>query len=182
MKAKTNAKLSVRDICYIGVFAAIIGVCAQIRIPTVVPFTMQTFAIAFAGIVLGAKNGALATIVYVLLGGFGAPVFAGFTSGVRIITGPTGGFILSFPAIALAAGFCAAKGGKLWLGLGLAVGTAVNYLCGMIWFGFIMSTDLYTAFTLSVSPFLLPDAVKMVLAAGLGTYVKLALVKNRLLY
>ena len=65
-----NSKFSVRDICYAGLFAAVIAVMAQISIPMPlgVPMTMQTFAITLAAVVLGSKLSAIATLVYLLLG------------------------------------------------------------------------------------------------------------------
>ena len=52
-----TSKFSVRDICYAGLFAAVIAVMAQISIPMPlgVPMTMQTFAITLAAVVLGSK-------------------------------------------------------------------------------------------------------------------------------
>ena len=70
-----NSKFSVRDICYAGLFAAVIAVMAQISIPMPlgVPMTMQTFAITLAAVVLGSKLSAIATLVYLLLGAVGGP-------------------------------------------------------------------------------------------------------------
>ena len=92
--------------CHISIFAAIIAVCAQVSLPMPygVPLTLQTFAIQLAGVVLGPKKGALAALVYITLGAVGVPVFAGFTGGMGIVLGVTGGFILSFPLLALLAG------------------------------------------------------------------------------
>jgi len=60
-----TSKFSVRDICYAGLFAAVIAVMAQISIPMPlgVPMTMQTFAITLAAVVLGSKLSAIATLV-----------------------------------------------------------------------------------------------------------------------
>ena len=68
-----TSKFSVRDICYAGLFAAVIAVMAQISIPMPlgVPMTMQTFAITLAAVVLGSKLSAIATLVYLLLGAVG---------------------------------------------------------------------------------------------------------------
>ena len=68
--AATKSKFSVRDICYAGLFAAVIAVMAQISIPMPlgVPMTMQTFAITLAAVVLGSKLSAIASLVYLALG------------------------------------------------------------------------------------------------------------------
>ena len=98
----TKSKFSVRDICYAGLFAAVIAVMAQISIPMPlgVPMTMQTFAITLAAVVLGSKLSAIATLVYLALGAVGVPVLANFSGGFDKFVGPTGGFLISFPLMA----------------------------------------------------------------------------------
>ena len=97
--AATKSKFSVRDICYAGLFAAVIAVMAQISIPMPlgVPMTMQTFAITLAAVVLGSKLSAIASLVYLALGAVGVPVLANFSGGFDKFVGPTGGFLISFP-------------------------------------------------------------------------------------
>ena len=75
----TAGKSKTYDIVYIGVFAVLIAICSWISIPTVVPFTLQTFAVFLTVSVLGGKRGSLTVLVYVLLGAIGIPVFANFT-------------------------------------------------------------------------------------------------------
>ena len=101
---KTNFKTL--DLCMIGVVTAVIVIMAQISIPMPlgVPMTMQTFAITLAGIILGSKKGAVASLIYVLLGAVGVPVFANFSGGYQLLVGPTGGFIISFPIMAFIIG------------------------------------------------------------------------------
>lgn len=178
-----SKKLSVRDTCYIGIFTAIITVCAQLSIPMPygVPMTLQTFAIPLAGVVLGARKGAFSTLIYVLLGAIGVPVFAGFTGGLNIVLGATGGFILSFPLMAIAAGIGESKNNKAWLMCGLLAGAIINYLCGMLYFTVVMSSDIKTAFVACVLPFIPTAIVKIVLVAVLGKYFKTALVKSKVL-
>jgi len=176
-----NLKLSVRDICFIGIFAAVISVMAvSIPLPNGVPVTLQTFGIMLAGIILGPKKGAIAVLVYILLGAMGVPVFSGFKGGFAIITGPTGGFILSFPLIALFAGIGSLKN-NFTLVTGIIAGVLLNYFCGMVWFSFVMNSNMYAAFMACVLPFLPADTVKVVLAAVAGKQVKNALVRGNVL-
>jgi len=151
-----------------GVFAAIIAVFAQIIIPLPygVPITLQTLAIPLAGVVLGSKRGAITALLYVLIGAVGVPVFAGFTGGLGVVFGPTGGFILSFPFLALVAGLGAEKKKKLWLWGGIVAGVLVNYLCGVVYFSIFTSNDLITSFIVCVLVFIPGDILK-VLAVGL---------------
>jgi Uncharacterized conserved protein len=176
-------KLSTHDLCLTGVFTAIIIVLGQFSIPMPygVPMTLQTFVIPFAGIVLGAKRGALATLAYVLLGAVGLPVFAGFTGGINIVFGPTGGFILSFPIMAWFAGKLAEKDHILWIFAGLTTGTLLNFLCGMLMFSLITANSLATAFLACVLPFIPTAIMKIILSAILGRSVKKLLIKGKLL-
>ncbi len=86
--SKKKKKLRTVDIAYIGLFAALIAVCAQIAVPMTVSFTMQTFAVCLCAGLLGWKRSTVSVIVYILLGMVGLPIFTGFKSGVAAITGP----------------------------------------------------------------------------------------------
>ena len=98
-----NKRISTLTIVSIGLFTAIICVLSQIAIPlpTNVPITLQTFAIALAGYFLGWAKGTVSVIVYIFLGGVGVPVFANWKGGFGVLTGNTGGFIWGFILFAL---------------------------------------------------------------------------------
>ena len=182
--------LAILDMCYIAIFAAIIAVLAQISVPMVsgVPVTLQTLAIALAGIVLGGKRGALAAIVYLILGAVGLPVFAGLKGGIGVLFGMTGGFIISFPLLAFAAGTAAdAAAGKETLSrifiiaAGLAIGAVLNYAVGTIWFAVVSGSSIATGIAACVAPFVVNDIIKFILAYWLGMILKKALIKAGLL-
>jgi biotin transport system substrate-specific component len=178
----SSKKFSVRDICYIGIFTALITMCAQLSIPMPgVPMTLQTFAIPLAGVVLGTRNGTFSALVYVFLGAIGAPVFAGFTGGLGEILGATGGFILSFPLMAMVDGIGERKHNKIWLVCGLVAGAVINYICGMLYYAAVMQSDLKTAFVYCVLPFIPTAIIKIALVAVLGKALKRALVKSKVL-
>jgi len=166
-----------------ALFTALIAACAQISIPlpTGVPITLQTFAIILAGIILGAKKGTIATLVYVLLAMLGAPVLANFTGGAGIVFGITGGFVLSFPVMPLFIGLFRKAGedknNKLLLPIGTVFAVIVNYICGMIYFSIFTSSSLIVAFTACVLPFILGDIAKIFIAITLGKKVKIILNK-----
>ena len=101
MTSMTSTKMQTLDMAYIGLFAVVIAICSWISIPTVVPFTLQTFAVFLAVAVLGGKRGTLAVIVYVLLGAVGLPVFSGFKGGIGVLLNTTGGYIIGFVFSAL---------------------------------------------------------------------------------
>ena len=165
----------------IGVWAAIIAVMAQIAIPMPagVPMTMQTFAITLAAIVLGAKKGALATIIYVLLGAIGIPVFANFTGGIHIIVGATGGFIVSFPIMAFIIGLGIEYKGRFKFAYPSAIvlGTVANYIVGIIGFCLVTGGTVSAALSACVIPFIPTAIIKAVVAGVLGLKIRQRLVK-----
>lgn len=171
---RTNS--NIQNLCMIGLFTAVIVIMAQISIPMPlgVPMTMQTFAITLAGIILGSKNGALASLIYILLGAIGLPVFANFTGGWQSLVGPTGGFILSFPLMAYLIGLGIEYRSK-WKGypvIFLTLGTVVNFLCGSLMFCFLTQSSFSTGFAICTLPFIPTAIIKAILAYVLGINIK----------
>jgi biotin transport system substrate-specific component len=173
-ETKTKRKFKTLDIVYVGLFAALIAVCAWIAIPLTVSITLQTFAICLTAGLLGWKRGTLTVIVYILLGMVGLPVFTGFKSGIAAVTGPTGGYIIGFIFTALIVGLASDKiGKKIWQNIiFMIIGVLVCYLFGTIWFTIAYKVTFVSALSTCVIPFLIPDAVKIVLAAVLTNRLK----------
>lgn len=159
------------DMVYIALAAVMIAVCSWITVPGAVPFTMQTFAIFLVVLVLGGKRGTVAILLYILLGLIGIPVFSGFRSGPGVLLGTTGGYILGFFLTALIMwGFESVFGQKTWTYiLSMICGIIARYIFGTAWFVTIYAyngkaVSWSGAISLCVLPFLIPDAVKMILA------------------
>lgn len=167
-------KLKTIDIVYVGLFAALIAVCAWISIPMTVSFTLQTCAVCLTAGLLGWKRGTLTIIIYILLGMIGMPVFTGFKSGIAAVTGPTGGYIVGFIFTALIVGFAVDRlGKKLWVNVVfMVVGILVCYLFGTVWFMIAYKVTFVSALTTCVIPFLIPDAAKIAVAAVLVNRLK----------
>lgn len=170
---------SIRSLCQIALFAAIIAVCSQIQIPLTVPFTMQTFAVFSALAILGGKNGTISILIYIALGAIGVPVFAGFSGGLAVILGSTGGYIIGFIFTALIVGFVSDKfkGKLIPLIISMVIGILVCYAFGTAWFAVVYNranepASLATILGWCVTPFLIPDAVKIVIAAVLTNRLK----------
>ena len=157
--------MTIRDISKIGLFVALMAVMSQIAIPLPwgVPLTMQTAAMIFAGISLGAKNGTMAAVVYVLLGAAGAPVFANFGGGFGRIIGPAGGFILTFPLLALSAGIAIKRQNIPWTAFWLVLGTSVNLVAGLWQFIFVTGSPLADSLEMAILPFLPGALIEVVL-------------------
>lgn len=171
-----KSKMSVRDICYAGLFAAVIAVMAQISIPMPlgVPMTMQTFAITLAAVVLGAKLSALSSLIYLILGAVGIPVLANFSGGFDKFVGPTGGFLISFPLMAFIIGWGAEhrKDFKGAYVLALILGTVVNYVVGVALFCVVTNGSVAAGITACVLPFIPTAIIKAVLASIIGFGVR----------
>lgn len=173
-----NSKISTQDICSIAIMTAITAVMAQISIPMPmgVPMTMQTFAVTLAGIILGAKRGAVSMVIYVLLGALGVPVLAGFSGGFQHLAGPTGGFLLSFPIMAYLIGIGAGKRKQKGMFLlFLILGTAANYAVGVLMFCILMKASVWTGITACVLPFIPTAIIKAAVASILGLKLQVRL-------
>lgn len=165
-----------RDLSLISVFAAFIAVCAIMPSFPVgaggVPITFQTLAIYIAALVLGGKRGGLATLLYVVVGLIGLPVFSGFKGGIGSLAGGSGGYLIGFAPGALIIGLIAYQASRgrrsaASLAVGYAVAVLIGYLvitvfgvAGMMFnLGLPMGKAIIATF-----PFIPGDIIKGVLA------------------
>ena len=166
-------KLSTKDLILCGIFASITAILSQISIPlpfTTVPLTMQTFAVGLTGVILGAKRGFISQLIYVLVGAGGLPVFAQMTGGMGLVLGPTGGYILGFPLMALIVGYFKDKfDSKIAIIFGMILGLLVDYTLGTAMFIFITKMTVVQALLACVVPFIPLDLVKVVFVSVIGT-------------
>ena len=169
-----SKKFKTIDIVYIGLFSALIAVCAWISIPLTVSITLQTMAVCITAGLLGWKRGTLSICVYILLGMIGLPIFTGFKSGPSAVTGPTGGYIVGFIFTSIIIGFaCQKLKNRIFTNaLVMAFGILVCYLFGTVWFMIAYKVTFVSALSTCVIPFLIPDAVKIALAATLVNRLK----------
>src|SRR2546430_11509234 len=101
----------VRQVGLVIGFSLLTALAAQIVIPIgLVPITGQTFAVLLTGALLGSRLGAFAMIAYLIEGASGLPVFSGGTGRLLHLMGPTGGYLIAFPAAAFLTGAFAANG------------------------------------------------------------------------
>ena len=165
---KVSAMKKTHDIVYVGVFVAIITVCSWISIPANVPFTLQTLGIFTTVGLLGGKRGTFSVLTYILLGAIGVPVFAGFSGGIGVILGMTGGYIIGFLFSALIMWGMEKIFGrsKMSLIISMLVGLLVCYAFGTAWFMMIYThhlgtVELATVLGWCVIPFIIPDLIKI---------------------
>lgn len=169
-----TAKLKTRDMAYIALFAVLMAICSWISVPAAVPFTLQTFGVFLAVGVLGGKRGTLAVVLYLLMGAVGLPVFAGFSGGVGVLLGSTGGYIVGFVFLALVMWAMERWAeSKTWrVVLSMVLGLIVCYAFGTAWFMLVYArttgpVGLLTALGWCVLPYIPVDAVKMALALAI---------------
>lgn len=156
---------------YTGIFAVLLAICSWISIPTVIPFTLQTFGVFLTVLLLGGKQGTIAILIYLLLGAVGIPVFSNFGAGLGYLLGNTGGYAIGFIFIGLT-GWIFEKifGRKTYLQLAaMLLGLILCYSFGTFWFMNISmnsanSYGLMTTLTMCVFPFIIPDICKLSLA------------------
>ena len=159
------------DLIYISIGAVLISVCSWISIPTTIPFTLQTFAVFVVLLMFGGERGLLATVVYVIMGIIGLPVFSNFTGGLGVILGNTGGYILGFIFMGLIyiAFTRLIKDNTVVRVVALIMGLVVCYAFGTAWFMFVYMKNtgpvgFVTVLSWCVFPFIIPDLIKMALA------------------
>lgn len=152
------------------VFSLFIAACAQFALPIgEVPITGQTFAVLLTGALLGSRLGAAAVIAYLIEGAVGLPFFAGGGSGIVRFIGPSGGYLVAFPAAAFITGAFAEHG---WdkryhtAVAAMAIGSAVILLSGWAWYSIITNSSPDLSFNLAVMRFLPGDVIKIALAAA----------------
>ena len=161
----------VRQVGLVIGFSLLTALAAQVVIPIgPVPITGQTFAVLLTGALLGPRLGAMAMIAYLIEGASGLPFFAGGQFGFVHLMGPTGGYLVAFPAAAYITGAFAEHG---WdrrffsAAAAMAIGSIVIIVCGCVWFSLLTHTSIVNAVRVTVAPFILGDVVKILLAAAL---------------
>jgi biotin transport system substrate-specific component len=163
----------VTDVVLIGLGAGLIAGSAQISIAlpfTPVPITGQTFAVLLVGASLGTVRGGTSALLYVLLGIAGAPVYAHGAQGWAVITGASGGYLVSYPFAAALTGWLAERhwDRRFSSAVGaMLTGNVLIYLFGLPWLAVVLGTGLEKTLELGLYPFVPGDTFKLYLAAAL---------------
>lgn len=175
VKSNARMKNSVRGVVLCGMFAAVTAVLSQITIPIgPVPISCSLIAVYLTGLLLPMRTAVLSQAVYLLLGVVGVPVFAGFQSGVARLAGPTGGYLLVYPIMAVLLSALMTVYDKkivkqpiavqaLFLVGALLLSLLICYAGGTAWFTVFAGASFEKALTLTVLPFIAGDIAKIVL-------------------
>lgn len=180
--------MKTKDIVNISLFTTLLAVCAWIYIPTTIPFTMQTFAVFLAVLVLGGRKSIIVILIYLLLGLIGVPVFSGGTAGPGVVLGATGGYMIGWLFLGmivymveklLASNEDSGKMTKFtYIQIAsIITGLLICYVFGTFWFVNVYvadstNTGFGTAFSICVLPFIIPDLLKLVLAYTVSRRVR----------
>ncbi|NBI88404.1 biotin transporter BioY [Lachnospiraceae bacterium] len=182
--SSTKSKLTIYQMATISLMTALLCILGPMSIPIgAIPISFTNFMIYLTVYLLGTKLGTLSYLIYLLLGTAGLPVFSAYSGGLAKLAGPTGGYLIGFIFMSIISGIFIKQGkGKILPSiLGMAIGTAVAYLFGTIWFMIESGSTLMYALTACVFPFLIGDAVKILLASNIGPLIRSALQKAHLL-
>jgi biotin transport system substrate-specific component len=159
-----------RDITLIMLAALFVAVLAQVKIPlpfTPVPLTGQTFAVLLIGAALGSKRGAASMVLYIALGAFGLPVFAGGATGMAYLSGATAGYLAGFVVASYVIGLLAERGLEKSVRTSIIpflIGTVIIYACGVTWLAVVLGS-FSKAFVAGSLPFLIGDTIKLIAAS-----------------
>lgn len=160
-----------RSLTLIALFAALIaalGLIPKFSLPFGVPITAQSLGVMLCGIVLGAKRGGLAALLFVALVLMGLPLLAGGRGGLGVLAAPSVGFVIGFPVAAFAAGFAMEHLGRLPVAWAAGVAAGVGGILALYVFGIlglmVMLQKGPLEATLLVSAFIPGDLIKAVLA------------------
>jgi biotin transport system substrate-specific component len=149
---------------------------AQISVPlpfTPVPFTFQPMVVLLGAMALGSRLGAASQVLYLTLGVLGVPVFAAspLPQGIGRLIGPTGGYLMAYPAAAFVAGWLAERGldrRYLTSVAAMACGLAIVLASGISWLALYVNPGrgIGAALAAGLYPFIVKDLVKLLLAAA----------------
>ncbi|MEC5423130.1 biotin transporter BioY [Virgibacillus sp. C22-A2] len=181
----SDSSLKLRMMIVTALFAAIIGVLAQLTIPLpLVPITGQTLAIGLAATILGSRYGTISVLLYLIIGAVGVPVFAQMSAGVGILFGPTGGYLIGFIPSAFIIGYFLEKTSFTIKNAVIAnlIGTVIALVFGTVWLKIVAELSWTAAFASGAAPFIIVGVIKAVLAAWIGIVVRQRLASAKLLY
>lgn len=154
-----------RDLAFVGLMVALLGVSAYIafQIPfTPIMITAQTIVINLIGLVLTPKKGALAIVIFILLGSIGIPVFSGGKAGIGVLFGPSGGYFLGFLLAVIVIAYLRKDSLSLkrYLILTIGLGLPIILCLGALWMSFYNDIGLIKTIEVAVLPFLIGDIIK----------------------
>ncbi|GFP76163.1 biotin transporter BioY [Clostridium fungisolvens] len=163
-------KIKINDMIYAALFATLISVFGYISIPlpfSPVPLTGQTLMIMLVGCVLTPLQAGLSLITFIFMGIIGLPVFSGGASGIGVIIGSNGGYLMGFLIGSVVISLIKNKNSSIlsMISANIIGGIVVVYILGVLWLSYITGMGVYRAFIVGALPFIIGDLIKAVVAA-----------------
>ena len=178
-RKEEKMKISTKTIVTVGMFTAVLAVLSilQIPMPTGVPITLQTFAMALCGW----QSGVAATLLYIVLGTVGVPIFAGMSAGPGVLFGYTGGFIFGFIFLTLLCGISVRRKNpavKIILGV---IGLLICHLLGAVQYAVLAHITIGASLVAVSLPYIVKDVISVVGAYLVAIAVRKALYAGNIL-
>ena len=165
-----KSKLDLRSVILTALMTALICLTSLITVPVfTVPITLQTFGIYSVLFILGGKRGSIATLLYILIGALGLPVFSGFSGGIGRLFDAAGGFIFGFLLSSLLFWMLTRlmPKRKFYLIFSAMISLFLLYFVGSLWYSLVYlgaPDELFNMLLLCFTVFLIADSVKITLA------------------
>lgn len=170
-----------RGLALSALFAVLLSAFSLLTVPlSPVPITLQVFMVFLIVNLLGSYYGTISILLYLLLGAVGIPVFAGFSGGIPVLLGPTGGYLFAFPLCALFGGVISGnvspspRKDAVRVIAACAVSLLIIYMLGPLWLWFYEGGKMSPSLALGVGalPFIPFDVAKGVFAVPLSLYFR----------
>lgn len=172
---KMNSTQQIRMTVFTSLFVSLIAVGAFIAIPIgPVPIVLQNMFVLLAALILGPVWGLACVAIYLLIGFAGLPVFAGGTSGIGKLFGPTGGYLIAYlPCVFITGGIARHFKHKLPTDfIAMVLGSIIVYVIGVPWLSKATGMPMSKALSVGCYPFLIPDLAKIIAAAVIAKAIR----------
>lgn len=158
----------IKNIVFIAIMAAIMCVIAPVSFSIgIIPITLGTFSFCLVGGLLSYRKAFATVLIYILIGFIGIPVFSSYQSGVGVVLGVTGGYLVGYlPSVLVISIIVNKFKSKIYVyPLAMIIGILTCYLFGTIWFMFQSGNTFIHTLSICVIPFIIPDLIKVVVAS-----------------
>ena len=167
--------LSTKNLSLMALMSALLCLLAPISIPIgPVPITLSIFIIYIISYILDANSALISVFIYLLMGIVGLPVFAGYKSGLGVILGPSGGYLISYLVVVYISSYYNNKYyyNKILQLLFMFIALILCYVCGTIWFSIFKKMTFIESLFICVFPFIITDVIKIIAACMLGNEIR----------
>jgi biotin transport system substrate-specific component len=178
VRDQVAAMSAARQVAMVVGASLLVALCARLSVPlpfTPVPLTLANFGVLVVGLLLGSKRGFAALALYLAQGAAGLLVFSpAGPGGIAQLLGPTGGYLLAYPAAAFVAGWIAERGaGKFGRFVVAAIAAEILIFAGGLAWLIVLTHGATQAMNFGLYPFVFAEIIKITAAAGIGTKIEL---------